>query len=150
MGIKMHEMARGEATAMFNWEGHTIHVTFNPNDYTAQAEAEWTEVATTTMGGETACAFVKKLVKKWDVYGDVEFELDGKGNRIPHSGRLVEGVEGVPFPLDDMEKLRYIPLELLGEAVDAIQREMIVGKAMRQASEDGSATAEIQRRLSTT
>lgn len=143
MALKMHELARGEAVTQFDWQGQIVHITFNPNAYTAQAEAEWMAIQQHTLGAEVACSFIDRLVLKWDLLGDVEFRLDEKGERIKGSGVLIDSTE--QFPCHDMEKLLYVPVEFTSEVVDAIQLEMVVGKTRRRGSADGSDMAEIRR-----
>lgn len=149
MGVQMFEILEGEKHSQIIWNNNVINFAYDPNKYTAQAEAEWQRISMSQWAGEMACAFIERLVISWDLMGDVEFdvieptpeELEEDPGLEPKpifgTGRVVQANH--PFPLE-VEKLRYVPMELLGEIVERIQRDVETGKAKRSASSDGSST----------
>ena len=154
MGVQMFEILEGEKHSQVLWQGKVINFAYDPNKYTAQAEAEWQRIGTSAWPGEMACAFIKKLLISWDLMGDVEFDMreptpeeldedpEAEPMPIPGTGRVVMADHA--FPLE-VVKLRYIPTELIGEFVERIQKDVEVGKAKRQSSSDGSSTAGMPR-----
>lgn len=150
MGVQLSEIIEGEKHSQILWNGQVINFAYDPNRYTAQAELEWQRIAASGWIGDQACAFILKLLISWDLQGDVEYDMrepteeelmdnpDAEPQPIFGTGRVVPADHA--FPLD-MEKLRYIPMEMIGEITDRIQRDVQTGKAKRSGSNGGSNTA---------
>lgn len=143
----MFEIMEGERHSQIVWKDRVINFAYDPNRYTAQAEAEWQRIASSEWSGDMACAFVERLLISWDLMGDVEFEyLEPTPDELERDPSLqprpIFGTGCVvqadhPFPIE-LIKLRYIPIELLGDIIDRIQKDVETGKAKRLDSNGGS------------
>lgn len=85
-------------------QGVFLHIVYDPNVYTPEAEAEWTaaEANGVTPGNLTA-DFLSKLLKKWDLQEDTP----------PH--RVIPITE---------KRLRQIPFALLTQVLDGITKDL--------------------------
>lgn len=124
MGIKIHNVLDGEGKCNFQWGGDTVHLTYDPNEWTPASESRWKELSGQGWVGPFAADFVVKLVKEWDVFGDWDDEEQ----------KFVEGTK--MFPLVK-SKVQHLPLPFLEQVIDSVTGD-IRPKAGRKPSSDDS------------
>lgn len=67
---KLSEVLSGEATIPVFFGDVELTITYDPNEYTADAEARWREADKEGKAAGLAVDFVASLVKRWDLQED--------------------------------------------------------------------------------
>jgi hypothetical protein len=123
MGVDINDLLVGEADVEVEWQGNTVHVTYNPNAYTPEVEAEWAKMEKeSNFSGPLLTDFVVRLVVKWDVLGDWEpndpEKSDGEGKFV---------TKKTMFPIIH-EKVAKLPIMFLGDIVGQITEDATEGR----------------------
>lgn len=133
--IGIADVTRSTRTTSFKWNGKDVEITYDPNLFTPAAEAEWQQMQEDgAWVGTVGAAFVQKLIKDWNLLGDVvQQELDGEPQFDKNDDPVMVLVTSDEmFPLD-VDKLRYLPNIFIDAVVTAVGED-IAPKARRRRS----------------
>lgn len=118
MGLNVSNLSIGDDVVDMPWNGQVIHITIDISRHTPAIERKWRDDnAEQDNIGPFLAQVLRDIVVRWDLMGDVEFDLNDEGAPVLSTGRLIDAPH--PFPLE-LEKLMHLPTVFLGAAQSAV------------------------------